>query len=333
MSKKFPKPWYRPTRGVWYVTVDGRQYNLGPDEDAAFDEYHRLMSSPPELRFHGETVAEIIDAFLEWCQLHRAPRTYEWYRERAQQFIDFIPRRLTVQQLKPFHLQRWIDSYTHWAPGNKRNACRAIQRALTWAVQQGYIDKSPLQYFQKPPAGRRDQVVTLAEFKTLLRKTRDSAFRDLLLLSWETGARPQETLRVEARHVDLGNCRWVFPASEAKGGRHSRVIYLNRRALRITKRWLAKNNSGPIFRNTRDRPWTTKAVNCRFFSLKKKLGIRYSLYSLRHTWATNALKKGVDPITVSQLMGHADTNMLARTYAHLAQDAAYLQVAAQRATA
>jgi integrase len=333
MSKKFPKPWYRPARGVWYVTLDGCQYNLGPDEEAAFEKYHQLMLTPPEQRLAGETVAEIIDSFLEWCHIHRSESTYEWYRNRAQLFVDFIPKRMTVHQLKPFHLQRWIDSHKRWAPGNKRNACRAIQRALAWAVQQGYIEKSPLQHFQKPPAGRRTQVVTSKEFCQLLRHTRDRCFRDLLLVTWETGARPQETLNVEARHVDLANARWIFPANEAKGGRLPRIIYLNKRALRITQRWLAKAGTGPIFRNTRGHAWNKESVGCRFHTLKRLTGTRYSLYALRHTWATNALKNGVDPITVSQLMGHADTNMLARTYAHLTHDPAYLQAAAHRATA
>ena len=332
MSKKYPKPWYRPARGLWYVTIDGRQYNLGPDEQAAFEQYHRLMNAPPEQRLSGETVAEIMDAFLEWCQIHRKPRTYEWYRDRSQQFIDFIPCGLKVSQLKPYHLQRWIDSHPNWAPGNKRNACRTVQRALSWAVQQGYIDKSPVQYFEKPPAGKRDQVVSDSEFQQLLALSADRSFRDLLSISWETGARPQETLRVEARHVDLDNSRWVFPAKEAKGGKLPRIVYLNEKALELTARYMEKNPTGTIFRNTKGKPWTTDAVCCRFYTIKKKTGVRYSLYSLRHTWATNALKKGVDPITVAVLLGHSDTSTLARTYAHLTHDPVYLRLAAQKVT-
>ena len=115
MSRKYPAPWFRHSRGLWYVTIDGRQFNLGPDEQAAFEEYHRLMSATSEQRLIGESVAEILDAFLEWCHIHRSPRTFEWYRDRAQQFLDFIPKGLKVSQLKPFHLQRWIDSYaTLW---------------------------------------------------------------------------------------------------------------------------------------------------------------------------------------------------------------------------
>lgn len=37
---QFPKPWYRPSRGVWYVTIDGTQHNLGPDPVKAKERYH-----------------------------------------------------------------------------------------------------------------------------------------------------------------------------------------------------------------------------------------------------------------------------------------------------
>jgi integrase len=74
-------------------------------------------------------------------------------------------------------------------------------------------------------------------------------------------------------------------------------------------------------------------VNCRFTTVEKKLGTRYCLYVFRHSWATRALERGVDPLTVAILMGHADPSMLAKTYQHLSQNPKYLQDAAKRATA
>ena len=50
---------------------------------------------------------------------------------------------------------------------------------------------------------------------------RDEEFRDLLIVCWETGCRPQEALRVEGRHVDLEGGCWAFPVDEAKGKKHS----------------------------------------------------------------------------------------------------------------
>ncbi len=40
---KFAGPQFRPPRGVWYVTVNGKQINLGPDRVNAFAEYARLI--------------------------------------------------------------------------------------------------------------------------------------------------------------------------------------------------------------------------------------------------------------------------------------------------
>jgi integrase len=43
-------------------------------------------------------------------------------------------------------------------------------------------------------------------------------------------------------------------------------------------------------------------------------GTRYSLYSFRHAFCTEALESGLDAVTVSVLMGHRDTTMISRTY-------------------
>ena len=74
--KKFPKPWYRPSRGLWYVTLNGVQHNLGPDKDAAFAQYRQLLGQPGQTAVSRHAVASIIDAFLDWSQKHQAERTY-----------------------------------------------------------------------------------------------------------------------------------------------------------------------------------------------------------------------------------------------------------------
>ncbi len=81
---RFPKPWFRPSRGMWYVTLKGKQHNLGPDRDAAFDFYKELISCPVEEEVKPDSVLSIFDLFLDWTMKHRAPRTFDWYQERLQ---------------------------------------------------------------------------------------------------------------------------------------------------------------------------------------------------------------------------------------------------------
>lgn len=55
---------------------------------------------------------------------------------------------------------------------------------------------------------------------------------------------------------------------------------------------------------------------------------RFSMYDLRHLFATRKLKEGHDPITVATLLGHKDTGMLARHYQELSKDYDHLLSAA-----
>jgi len=76
----FPKPFFKKSRGVWYVQISSKQHNLGPDKDEAFEQYHELMRQPKQRTPLSGSVAEIVDAFLEFVEKNRSPETYEGYR-------------------------------------------------------------------------------------------------------------------------------------------------------------------------------------------------------------------------------------------------------------
>jgi site-specific recombinase XerD len=103
--------------------------------------------------------------------------------------------------------------------------------------------------------------------------------------------------------------------------------------LHIAEKLTLKVPEGPLFRNEEGNPWTKNAINCRLQRMKKRCGFKLMPYALRHTFATEALKNGVDAVTVAQLMGHRDLTMVARVYGHLAGADDYLQESLQKATA
>lgn len=383
----FPKPFFKKSRGVWYVEISRRQHNLGPDKDEAFRQYHQLMSQPHEQRVSPASLAGIIDAFLEWVERNRSPDTYEWYRYRLQRFIERYPD-LRAEDLRPFHVETWADAYP-LSVTSRRNYLRSVKRCLKWTKKQGYIDRNPIEDLEVPCAEHKEVAITPDEFANLMSYVRNDALAELMNVTWETGCRPQESLRVEARHVDLANQRWVFYKSESKGKRISRVVYLIDTALAVTRRLMLAHPDGPIFRNSDGKPWTTDAVNCGFLALQLRMGKeemkrrgievsadeisafiptlsvtkqrrgeivnktkaelraeakrklsykkaaelapRYSLYAIRHSWATSALQKGVDALTVAILMGHQDPSTLAKVYQHLSLNPKHLLEQARRA--
>jgi len=149
---------------------------------------------------------------------------------------------------------------------------RSVMRACRWAKKKGHIEHNPVADYEKPRAGKRKVVIPPAEFEKLLSLAGCREFKDLLLFTWETAARPQETLIAEARHVDLNTSRIVFPPDESKGEQWPRLIYLNDAAAAIVRRLLTENPEGPLFRNSNGAPWTTDAVNNAFIRLQIRLG-------------------------------------------------------------
>lgn len=269
------RPWFRPSRGVWYVTLGGKQYNLGPGTKEEAEE--RLVDLKRKLRkaqtpsAAPDAAVVVVDEFLEWAKRNRGASTYQWYLERLQPFARRIAA-LSIAELQGFHLQSYLDSL-YCSPGHKRGIVIACQRPFRWAYKLGRIDRFPLGGVEKPPAGKRETVISEAEFRRILSFVRDRKFTELLTVSWECGCRPQESLRVEARHVDLDRRRWIFPATEAKGKKRIRIVYLTKAALEITRRLMFKHPSGPLFRNSRGKPYCGYSVNCCFGRIQSRMGL------------------------------------------------------------
>ncbi len=310
-----PKPWYREDRQAYFVTVRGVRHNLGPDK--ADRRFHELMAqkpeAPPPPSPDGPLVAEVFDAFLDWCQKHLAARTYDFYAEYLQ---DFLTRtrtgRLPAARLKPLHVIAWADEHIGvWSPTTRRGAIIAVQRAFNWAVQVGHVPASPVPFVEKPRPERRTQAVTPADWERIRGSYKDGdPFRNLLEFCWETGCRAQEAKAVEARHADLAKHRVVFPAAEAKGKRRQRVIYLSARAAELVAARM-RETAGVLFRNEDGRPWMAYATSCRFARLKMKLGVRFCATAFRHGFATRKLVEKHDHLTVAELLGHVNGQMLA----------------------
>ena len=187
-----PKPWYRKARDAWFVTVNGVQHNLGAEKRAAFAQFYELMRAPKPRPVSPRSLAAIVDEFLEWTKRERSPDTFEWYRYRLQRLVDQYPA-MRPEELRPFHVQKWVDKYK-LSVTSRRNYMRTIKRCLKWAVRQGYIERNPIAELEVPNAERRESVITEQQFREMLDLIRDPTFRDLLVVTWETGCRPQESL-------------------------------------------------------------------------------------------------------------------------------------------
>jgi integrase len=208
-----------------------RQTRLSSDKDEAWRLWHEFMAQPPEEERGlapgpGIQAIEVLDAYLDWCQKHKAARTFESSRENIRRFSDSLPDGLKVTDLKPYHLTRALDAYAHWANNTKHDFISAVKRAFSRGGAEGLIDRNPLAHVKKPAREAREMAVTPAEYARFIAAVSSPNFRDLIELNWECGARPQEIRKIEARFFDEENSRIVFPPREAKGKKYYRIIWV-----------------------------------------------------------------------------------------------------------
>lgn len=333
---KRPEPFYKKSRKRWYVQLGKKQVNLGPDEKEAYQKYHELMAKQADIT-DDSTVDSLIDKFLDWTEKHREETTYDWYVALLSSFRDSISKRLTVAELRPLHVTNWIDNhFENCGNTRKHQAVTAIKRAMNWAKKEGWITRNPIADVAKPRANRRIAYLTPDQWKAFVKsaqKNGEQEFLDVFTVMKLSGCRPKEARIVEAQWFDPENERWCFPVEKSKGKRESRVVYLSDSegaAMKICEKWAEENPEGPMFRNSRGRPWTQSAFNCACQRFTKRLGFKVFPYMIRHTFATDAILRGVDLMTIATLMGHKDLKMLTEVYQHLGMQTDHLRQAQRK---
>ncbi len=347
-------PWYRAATNSWYVEIGSEQHLLGkhptdcppprkrkrgdppPRPPLSIEqEYHRVMATTVGAipKIENLRVATVCDLFLEFSQKHHEPSTYQGYRGFLQNFCEHYGT-LLARDLKPLHVTRWLDTHPGWN-GGRRNAIVAVKRAFNWADTEGLLQPNPIKTITKPPQRHRDRILTQEERQEIMGAIRDQHFRDFVFALQETGARPGEVRKVTAAHVNLDLGVWIFKEHKtAKKTGKPRVIYLTPAMVELTRKLVAQYPEGPLFRTPRSkRGFTGNGIRCRFRNLRAKLKHLAGVisYTLRHSFATQALVNGVGIAHVAELLGHTDTKMVSQHYAHLAGNVQHMRETVTRA--
>lgn len=87
-------------------------------------------------------------------------------------------------------------------------------------------------------------------------------------------------------------------------------------ATKTEKGWALAKSKRDLLREVRKK-LTVKAA--------AKVGTKYALTAIRHSFATRMLESGMDHLSVAALLGHADGTMLAKVYSHVGQKTDFLR--------
>ncbi len=290
------------------------------------------------------TVAEASERYLAWFREHRKSVRETEHTIRAHVLPALGTRR--IGSLKTRELRDWLESIaaqparlrTRRYGGSQRfkaaartadekRARRAtanrilsvLKAILNKAFQDGRaVDDT--EWRRLKPYSKVDQprirFLTDAEAVRLVNAC-PSDLRALLRGALLTGARLGELASMRVRDVDLRAGR-IYVA-ESKSGR-PRHIPVNSEGVALFRDLLTgKTGEMLVFAKAGGGQWGknhhARALAHACHVAKIRPGIAF--HQLRHTYASRLAQAGVDLLTISKLLGHADTRITSRHYAHL----------------
>jgi hypothetical protein len=153
------------------------------------------LSSSPQ-------IVVLADKFLDWVQRERSADTFEWYRYPLERFAKKFPD-LQSGELKPLHVQEWLNEYPDLSRTSRRNYVRSVKTCLKWAVQQGYIERNLIDKMPVPNAEHREITILADEFERMLAAIPDLAFRDLVTVTSRIIAGRGSACRPQEKAVDV----------------------------------------------------------------------------------------------------------------------------------
>ena len=195
-----------------------------------------------------------------------------------------------------------------------------LKAILNKAFQDGMVSDDTA-WRRVKPFGNADEPVT--RFLTEAESTRlvnacTPDFRPLVKAALFTGCRYGELTRLLTKDVNL-DTGLIYISPEAKSGK-GRHVPLHADGLDFFKTCvLGKTGKDHVFLRGDGQPWgknhhvrLLKAA-CAQARIEPEIGF----HELRHTYASTLAQMGVDLLTISKLLGHADTRITSRHYAHL----------------
>lgn len=227
-----------------------------------------------------------------------------------------------VEMLGRAFVGQWLDTIGTMAPASRRTTFGTVRRFCLWLVAEGHLQRDPFHGHRRPKVPRRLPRGLAHDDVALLFAAAggDRRMRFVLSLMVQEGLRVHEVAKLELGDLDLGD-RLVRVVG--KGG-HERVLPLTAATVSELRGYLAAEpmrGAGVIVRSRGD-GWhggrrgevsiTSVHLGHLVSELMRAAGVklaawdRVASHSLRHTAATDMLRRGAHVRDVQAVLGHAD---------------------------
>jgi integrase len=285
-----------------------------------------------ELGFESKDgdLEQIFQEYYKYSQTNHAPSSQKRFRGIIFNFKTFLasfPYLTKASHLTPKLFEDYKAYRKEKGAANKtvNNELTTLGTVFALAAQWGYATTNPVKGITrlKEDDHKKPRFLSEKECQVLLENCGPELYPIFFTLL-NTGMRKGELEHLEWSDVDFGRRKIKLRVKENWQPKTTeREIPINDALLRVLTEHKAKSkgNCPYVFLEKGKGPYEPNSLRKKLIAVTKKCGLSdvTKIHSLRHTFASHLVMKGVDLPTIKKLMGHSDieTTMI---YSHLADE-------------
>lgn len=275
------------------------------------------------------------------------PNTTRNYKERFENNIRDCIGNMILSDVKPMHCQNVLNQMK-----DKYKSSTIYQTRITMycmfsdAVENDVMSKNPVTKAIKHNIGKESKKVralSVDEQKKFLEVANNTSNYNQFAFILQTGLRTGELIGLKWSDIDFEKCvmhiqrsmeyrysvgEWRIGEPKSKSG--YRDIPLTEEAITILKNQKEKLKtikvinmqfSEFVFLCRKGEPTKNSAYDTSLHKLCDKAGInRFSMHTLRHTFATRCIEGNMRPKTLQVILGHSNVGITMNLYVHVTED-------------
>ena len=316
---------------VYHHTREGSstRHTLGPVTLTRVEEAHRkcleLQVRTGSKKTERAAVTSPPPRFKDFVAGEWWKTCYERYKPSTRKGTDsalesqLLPTfgDLPLDRITPTDVNRWFDHYSATSPGAANYTLNLFRQIINQAIAREFIRTNPARGIKRNPRTKLTRFLSREEIRRLhealdrcvAERPSRRPGADIIRLLLLTGCRRSEILNLSWQEV-AGD---VLELKDTKTG--PRRVLLNTAARVIITRQ-PRTASPHVFPSPLDPSRPRSGQVCLWGLVRKQAGIEdVRLHDLRHTYASQAVMRGVPLPMVARLLGHSQVQMTLR-YAH-----------------
>ncbi|MBR2744907.1 MAG: site-specific integrase [Clostridia bacterium] len=355
MAKKYNcvrngKQYYKITKTIGHK-ADGtaiKKVFYGDGEKDANKKAEEYMNNVKNGLIANYEEMQLSDLMYKWLfniKLNELkPSSFQSYESTYRNYIkDSELAKAKIYNIKSMQIQEYynlIGKYKTYSQIKKLN--KLLKSFFIYCVNEGYIIKNPCNNITIPNEStqkkKKEETIEYFnedEIKRLKIAFEGNKFENLILLALGTGLRQGELLALKWENINLkdkylevkesikkvyvfdsdGNKKLATILQKPKTDNSIRKVDLPDKIVAMLSKMDHKTTF--VFEDENGLPYSVKTLFGNWKKILKENNIPYKkFHSLRHTYATMLLSKGVDLKTVQDLMGHSDIT-ITQIYLHV----------------